>query len=115
MQELEQFKTECPGLPNVMAADSLIRKKIRRLQSEQRELYNKFETALWEVLNYHKYLWNDARAKAVLAKVDRIKTETSDEQDRVLESPVKTSAPSNRKSRRKKNKAQGDKVRKKTE
>ena len=65
LQELEQFSS---GLPYVMAADSLIRKKVRRLQSEQRELYNNFETAPLEVLNNHKYLWNDARTKAVLAK-----------------------------------------------
>ena len=71
MQELEQFRIDCPGLPYVMAADSLVRKKIYRLQSEQRETYGSFQEALLEVINNHKYLWNDARTKAVLAKVER--------------------------------------------
>ena len=68
MEEVEQFRIDCPGLPYVMAADSLIRKKIYRLQSEQRETYGSFQEALLEVINNHKYLWNDARTKAVLAK-----------------------------------------------
>eukprot|EP00434_Breviolum_minutum_P043455 symbB.v1.2.038741.t1/scaffold6153.1/size20491/1 len=42
-----------------------------RLQSEQRETYGSFQEALLEVINNHKYLWNDARTKAVLAKVER--------------------------------------------
>lgn len=59
MQELGQFKAECPGLPSFspsLAADSLVRKKVHRLQSEQRELYSTFEAALLEVLHNHKYL-----------------------------------------------------------
>ena len=39
LQELEQFRTECPGLPYLLSADSLIRKKVNRLQAEQHELY----------------------------------------------------------------------------
>ena len=31
LQELEQFRSDCPGLPFVMAADTLIRKKVFRL------------------------------------------------------------------------------------
>ena len=56
------------------------------------------------MLNNHKYLWNDARTKAVLAKVDRARTVTKDEQDRVLESPVKTAAPSSRRRKKRHNK-----------
>eukprot|EP00435_Cladocopium_sp_Y103_P068259 s92_g31.t1 len=107
MQELEQFRTECPGLPYLLSADSLIRKKVNRLQAEERELYGTFETALLEVLNNHKYLWNDARTKAVLAKVDRAKPEPADHQDRVVE--VATDAPSPSKRRRKRNKNKGNK------
>lgn len=81
LQELEQFRTECPGLPYLLSADSLIRKKVNRLQAEQRELYGTYEQALLEVLDNHKYLWNDARTKAVLAKVDRTKPERTDPQD----------------------------------
>ena len=100
MQELEQFKAECPGLPYLLAADSLVRKKVHRLQAEQRELYSTFEAALLEVLNNHKYLWNDARTKAVLAKVDHKKPEPHDPQDRVVESQDKPSTPSRRQRKR---------------
>ena len=56
-----------------MAADALIRKKVYRLQSEQRKIYGSFQEALLEMINNHKYLWNGARTKAVLARVDRKK------------------------------------------
>ena len=56
MQELEQFRIDCPGLPYVMAADSLIRKKIYRLQSEQRETYGSFQEALLEVIKQPQVL-----------------------------------------------------------
>ena len=39
LQELEQFRSECPGLPFPMGADRAIRKKIFRLLSEQRAIY----------------------------------------------------------------------------
>ena len=89
MQELEQFRIDCPGLP----ADSLIRKKIYRLQSEQRETYGSFQEALLEVINNHKYLWNDARTKAVLAKVERKEHDPVREPDQVQQSdsPAKSS------------------------
>lgn len=103
LQELEQFRIDCPGLPYVMAADSLIRKKVYRLQSEQRETYGSFQEALLEVINNHKYLWNDARTKAVLAKVDRKEVEAAKEPDQVqvhqAESPVKSSPNKNKKKR----------------
>ena len=53
LQELEQFRSECPGLPFLMAADRAIRKKIFRLLSEQRATYTAFSQALLEVLNNH--------------------------------------------------------------
>ncbi|CAE7938879.1 unnamed protein product, partial [Symbiodinium necroappetens] len=70
LQELEQFRSECPGLPFLMAADRAIRKKIFRLLSEQRATYTAFSQALLEVLNNHKYLWNDARTSVTLSKVE---------------------------------------------
>ncbi len=40
LQELEQFRADyCPGRPFILAADTLIRKKVFRLQAEQRETY----------------------------------------------------------------------------
>jgi len=68
LQELEQFKADCPGLPYIVAADALIRKKVHRLQSEQRESFATFEAALAEVLNNHKYCGrrdDEARTKAL--------------------------------------------------
>ncbi|CAL1134601.1 unnamed protein product [Cladocopium goreaui] len=102
LQELEQFRSECPGLPYLLAADSLIRKKVNRLQAEQRQLYGTFEDAIIEVLNNHKYLWNDARTKAVLSKVDRRRedaSETGDSQDKVVEAAPKSSPNKDRKKR----------------
>eukprot|EP00435_Cladocopium_sp_Y103_P055182 s631_g18.t1 len=107
MQELEQFRAECPGLPYLLSADTLIRKKVNRLQAEQRELYSTFEQALLEALDNHKYLWNDARTKAVLAKVDRAKPERHDPQDQVVETAPDVPSPSKR--RRKRNKNKGNK------
>ena len=99
MQELELFRAECPGLPNLMAADALIRKKVHRLQSEQRQLYPTFEDAMLAVLNNHKYIWNDARTKAALSRVEKKKDEVPEESDRVLETPPKSS-PNKRRKRR---------------
>ena len=105
LQELEQFRSECPGLPNLMAADALIRKKIHRLQAEQRQLYPTFEDALKEVLNNHKYLWNDARTKAVLSKFDQKKKEDlEDPQDKVEIDQLDKPSPNKRKKQRLRNK-----------
>ena len=104
MQELEQFRIDCPGLPYVMAADSLIRKKIYRLQSEQRETYGSFQEALLEVINNHKYLWNDARTKAVLAKVERKDHEPVREPDQVQMSDSPAKSPNKNKKKRARNK-----------
>ena len=104
LQELEQFRVDCPGLPFVMAADALIRKKIYRLQSEQRETYGSFQEAFLEVINNHKYLWNDARTKAVLARVDRKEPTTVREADHVQEeAPTKVTSPNKNKRKRARN------------
>lgn len=100
LQELEQFRAECPGLPYLMAADALVRKKIHRLQAEQRQLFPTFETAITEVLANHKYLWNDARTRAVLAKVDKRKDEIPPEADAVEDEPAGPTTPRPKKKRR---------------
>lgn len=98
LQELEQFRMECPGLPYVMAADGLIRKKVHRLQAEQRTTYGTYQLALLEVLNNHKYLWNDARTRAILAKVDKQKDDPAlDERDKVRDGHDQLSTPARRK------------------
>ena len=51
-----QFRSECPALPFLMAADRAMRQKVFRLLSEQRATYTSFSPALVEVLTNHKYL-----------------------------------------------------------
>ena len=87
-----------------MTADSLIRKKVNRLQAEQRQTYPTFLDALLEVLNNHKYLWNDARAKAVLQKVDKKKEDLEPTTDQVVDSPPRGSPNDRKKRQRAKNK-----------
>ncbi|CAE7892640.1 unnamed protein product, partial [Symbiodinium sp. KB8] len=82
LQELEQFRSECPGLPFLMAADRAIRKKIFRLLSEQRATYTAFSQALLEVL---KYLWNDARTSVTLSKVEHNRQQFVANPDQVQE------------------------------
>lgn len=48
--------------------DSLIRKKIHRLNSDHRKTFTTFSSALLEALTNHKQLWNDARSSAELDK-----------------------------------------------
>ena len=98
LQELEQFRSDCPGLPNLITADGLIRKKVHRLQAEQRQTYGTYSEALLEVLNNHKYLWNDARTKAALQKVER-KKEDDHGSDAVVESPTKSSTEKRKRQR----------------
>ena len=85
LQELEQFRSECPGLPFLMAADRAIRKKIFRLLSEQRATYTAFSQALLEVLNNRKYLWNDARTSVTLSKVEHNRQQFVANPDQVQE------------------------------
>ena len=102
IQELEQFRADTSSLPILMAADGLIRKKLYRLQPEQRDQFTTFSEALVEVITNHKYLWNDARTKATLAPVERKTTAKEDgigDQSR-LESPEKTSSPRSEKRKR---------------
>ena len=103
IQELEQFRSDTNSLPVLMTADALIRKKLYRLQSEQRDQFGSFSQALLEVITNHKYLWNDARTKAALVPVERkaaLKEEGVGDQHR-LESPEKkSSSPKSEKRRR---------------
>ena len=104
IQELEQFRSDTSSLPVLMMADSLIRKKPYRLQSEQRESFGTFSEALLEVITNHKYLWNDARMKAALVPASSVpKTTLKDEGvgDHLrLESPEKSAAPRSEKKKR---------------
>lgn len=68
LSELEEWRHENKGLALVLAVDSLIRKKVHRLNHDHRKTYPTFSKALVEVLDNHKQLWNDARSSAELDK-----------------------------------------------
>ena len=52
----------------LLTVDTLIRKKVHRVSSDQRKKFTNFSAALREVLTNHKQLWNDARSSAELDK-----------------------------------------------
>ena len=68
MAELEEWRHDNKGLALLLSVDSLIRKKVARLNHDQRKTYGTFSAALVAVLNDHKHLWNDARSSAELDK-----------------------------------------------
>ena len=105
LQELEQFRAESSSLPMLITADQLVRKKVHRLQSEQRQTYTTFSAALVEVLTNHKYLWNDARTKAAIAGVDRKKIDNEAKSDAVAVEAPSSSKPSGSNERRKRQRA----------
>ena len=68
LAELEEWRYENRGLALLLTVDSLIRKKVHRLCSDQRKSFATFSSGLKEVLKNHKQLWNDARSSAELDK-----------------------------------------------
>lgn len=68
LSELEERRHENRGLAFLLTVDSLIRKKVYRLNSDQRKNFPNFSGTLVEVLAHHKQLWNDARSSAELEK-----------------------------------------------
>lgn len=57
LSELEEWRHENRGLALLLSVDSLIRKKVHRLNSDHRKTYPTFKSALLEVLLNHKQLW----------------------------------------------------------
>ena len=68
LSELEEWRHEHRGLALLLTVDTLIRKKVYRLNADQRKTFPSFSSALVEVLTHHKQLWNDARSSAELEK-----------------------------------------------
>ena len=68
LAELEEWRHDNRGLALLLTVDTLIRKKVYRLNSDQRKSFPTFSGALIEVLQHHKQLWNDARSSAELDK-----------------------------------------------
>ena len=56
------------GLAVLLAADTLIRQKIYKLNHDKRKDFPTFVAAMLEVLTNQKQLWNDARSSAELEK-----------------------------------------------
>ena len=63
IKELRVFEKEIPGLASMLLVDKLMRKKIMEIQEEDRVKFKTFSSAMIEVLDNHKYLWNDARTR----------------------------------------------------
>ena len=68
LAQLEEWRHENRGLALLLTVDTLIRKKVHRVSSDQRKKFTSFSAALVEVLDNHKQLWNDARSSAELDK-----------------------------------------------
>jgi len=68
LSELEEWRQENRGLALLLTVDTLIRKKVHRVSSDQRKQFSTFSKALLEVRTNHKQLWNDARSSAELDK-----------------------------------------------
>ena len=68
LAQLEEWRHENRGLALLLTVDTLIRKKVHRVSSDQRKKFTTFSQALVEVLDNHKQLWNDARSSAELDK-----------------------------------------------
>ena len=68
LSQLEEWRHEHRGLALLLTVDTLIRKKVYRVSSDQRKTFSSFSAALLEVLDNHKQLWNDARSSAELDK-----------------------------------------------
>ena len=113
LSELEEWRHENRGLAVLLAADSLIRKKVYKLNNDKRKEFPSFSLALLEVLTHHKQLWNDARSTAELEKFRQADHEASTPTKRprsrsppVVPTPPKSETRSRKnKARRERNKA----------
>jgi len=116
LSELEEWRHENRGLALLLTVDTLIRKKVHRLNHDRRKEFSTFSKALVEVLTNHKQIWNDARSSAELDKFkqaghqDPATPVRSAKRSRSLsdndESPTKPSPKKNRnKARRERQKA----------
>ena len=103
MSDLEEWRHENRGLALLLAADTLIRKKVYRLCNDKRKEFPTFSAALVEVLKNHKQLWNDARSSAEIDKFKQAELDSTPARKRRVESPPPT--PDKVESRTKRNRA----------
>lgn len=107
LSELEEWRHDNKGLALLLAVDTLIRKKVYRLNYDQRKAFPSFSTALTEVLTNHKQLWNDARSSAELDKFKQAGQQAPETPARGVKRSVsdEESTPPKPSARAKKNKA----------
>ena len=109
LSELEEWRHDNRGLAVLLAADSLIRKKVYKLNNDKRKDFPSFSLALKEVLTHHKQLWNDARSTAELEKFRQAEHEVSTPTKRQRSSsPPTAPTPPKNEARSRKNKARRD-------
>ncbi|CAL1156872.1 unnamed protein product [Cladocopium goreaui] len=63
--EAQEWRHENRGLALLLTVDTLIRKKVHRVSSDQRKKFTSFSAALVEVLDNNKQLWNEAPSVSV--------------------------------------------------
>ena len=61
IKELEKFRHDHPGMTALVRADRLLRGKAAEINQDDRDNFPSFSEALIEVMNNHRYLWNEAR------------------------------------------------------
>ena len=115
LAQLEEWRHENRGLALLLTVDTLIRKKVHRVSSDQRKKFTSFSAALVEVLDNHKQLWNDARSSAELDKYKQATLTPAPVTPRkrprsVLQEPKSTAKARKNKARRERQKAQVQKA-----
>ena len=92
IKELELFRKEQPGMAALLKADKLIRHKVAEINQDQRDAFPSLTEALLEVLNNHRYLWNEARSFARARSLSPEKTSSPLKKPRTDEHPIVSSA-----------------------
>ena len=93
LSDLEEWRHENRGLALLLAADTLIRKKVYRLSNDKRKELPTFLAALLEVLKNHKQLWNDARSSAEIDKFKQPELDSTPARKRRADSPPPPPTP----------------------
>lgn len=108
LSELEEWRHENRGLALLLSVDTLIRKKVHRLNSDHRKTYPTFKSALLEVLANHKQLWNDARSGAELDKFKQASHDSTPDRGQKRPAPEEAASPA----KTRKNKARRERQKK---
>ena len=109
MKELRVFERERSGLASMLLVDKIMRKKVQEVQEDDRAKFKTYSDALIEVLDNHKYLWNDARTRianrpAPAADTRGVKRKTEDEDKDDPPMPPKVAKAARRKKQKAKQK-----------